>query len=147
MKENPFDRSMFDSQAYGSTVTTFMLVLVGALLLLIILYAVKSFLRRRNAGLDLDDVADRNHASVRRGFFGNVVTIVSGKRPVHEMALSHLVEFDPPSVNCSIVQTEDGRDANEDAGRGDTLALDYFSRSPLDGSSAYYEMVCQVIKG
>ncbi|MSS73212.1 MAG: hypothetical protein EXS64_17245 [Candidatus Latescibacteria bacterium] len=114
--KNPFERSMFESQSARKD-TTFLLVLGGAFLLLILLYSIKSFLRNRSASLDLDDMADQDLTTVKKGFFGNVVGMVSGKRSVRESALSRLVELDPPSINCSISRTADGREVDEDAGR------------------------------
>lgn len=123
MKKSPFDHSMFESQG-GSRDATFTLVLVGAFLLVGILYLFRSYLRRRRGGLDLDDVGDQDLAVGHRGIFSDVATLVSGKRPVREMALSRLVEFDPPSVNCTILRTGDGREVNEDAGRSALFHLD-----------------------
>ncbi len=123
MKKNPFDRSMFESQA-GNKDTTFMLVLAGAFLLICILYLIRSYLRSRRGGLDPDDVGDQDLAVGHRGILSDVVTLVAGKRPAREMALSRLVEFDPPSVNCTIIRAGDGREVNEDAGRAVLFHLD-----------------------
>jgi hypothetical protein len=113
--KNPFEKGMFESQSRKDT--PFLMMIGGAFLLLIILYAVRTYFRNRSVGLDLDEMADQDLASSKRGFFGNMVTMVSGRRSVREMALNRLVEIDPPSLNCSIIRTGDGRDVNEDAGR------------------------------
>ncbi|OGG56866.1 MAG: hypothetical protein A3F84_10770 [Candidatus Handelsmanbacteria bacterium RIFCSPLOWO2_12_FULL_64_10] len=115
--KNPFERSMFQSQASKGKETTFLLMIGGAFLLVGVLYIVRSYLRSRSASISLDDMADQDLTTVKRGFFGSFATMVSGKRSVRELALNRLVELDPPSLNCSIVRTADGREANEDAGR------------------------------
>jgi hypothetical protein len=115
--KNPFERSMFESQASKGKEKNFLLVMGGTFLLVGVLYIVRSYLRRRSASISLDDMADQDLTTVKRGFFGSFATMVSGKRSVRELALNRLVEMDPPSLNCSIVRTADGRDANEDAGR------------------------------
>jgi len=115
--KNPFERSMFQSQASKGKETTFLLMIGGAFLLVGVLYFVRSYLRSRSASISLDDMADQDLTTVKRGFFGSFATMVSGKRSVRELALNRLVEMRPPSLNCSIVRTADGREANEDAGR------------------------------
>lgn len=119
--KNPFERSMFQSQSRKDT--SFLLLLGGGFALLIVLYAVRSFLRRRSGGLDLDDIGDQDLSGMKRGFFGNMAKMVSGKRSVQELALSRLVEMDPPSLNCSIMRAGDGREIDEDAGRAVLIHL------------------------
>lgn len=113
--KNPFERKMFESTSRKDT--SFLLWMGGFFLLLIVFYSIRSFLRSRNAGLDLDDIGDQDLTAARKGFFGSMAKIVGGKRSIRDVALSRLVEMDPPSLNCSIIRAGDGRDVDEDAGR------------------------------
>jgi hypothetical protein len=117
MKKNPFDRGMFESQATGSKDTTFVMILIGAFVLVGLIYIIRSTIRKRTGGLDLDAAPDTDLTVGKRGFFGSMVTMVAKKKSARDMALSRLVEFDPPSINCTILKRADGTDANEDVGR------------------------------
>ena len=117
MKRNPFDRGMFESQATGSKDTTFVMILIGAFVLVGLIYIIRSTIRKRTGSLDLDAAPDTDLTAGKRGFFGSMVTMVAKKKSARDMALSRLVEFDPPSINCTILKRADGTDANEDVGR------------------------------
>ena len=117
MQKNPFGRSMFDSQAREGTSDTLLLALFAGFLLVGLLYIIRSYLRGSKGSIDIDDVGDQDLTAPRRSYFGSVVTLVSKKRSARERALSRLVEFDPPSINCTIIRTQDGREVDEDAGR------------------------------
>ena len=124
MQRSPFDRSMFESQAHGSTDTVFTAVVIGAFLLVAILYFVRAYLRSRSPSLADEDMGDRDLAVARRSYFGSVVSLVARRRSPSEMALSRLTEFDPPSVNCTIIQDREGEEKNEDVGRAILFHLD-----------------------
>ena len=117
MQKNPFSRSMFDSQAREGTSDTLLLALVAGFLLVGLLYIIRSYLRGSKGSIDIDDIGDQDLTAPRRSYFGNVVTLVTKKRSARERALSRIVEFDPPSINCTIIRTQDGREVDEDAGR------------------------------
>ncbi|MBI2950758.1 hypothetical protein HYY27_01620, partial [bacterium] len=102
MKENPFDRSMFESYTSGGEAVALVCALVGVFLLLALLYTLRSRLRGRRAGSGSDDVEDQDLSEGRRGLFGRLIRMVFGRRAARQTALSHLVKFDPPSVNCTI---------------------------------------------
>ncbi|MBI2950814.1 hypothetical protein HYY27_01900 [bacterium] len=121
MKENPFDRSMFDSYASGGEAVALVCALVGVFLLLALLYTLRSRLRGR--GPDSGDVEDQDLSEGRRGLLGRLIRMVFGRRAARQTALSHLVKFDPPSVNCTIRRTADGQEVNRDAGRAVLLHL------------------------
>ena len=123
MKENPFDRSMFDSYTSGGEAVALVCALVGCFLLLALLYTLRSRLRSRRASLDSGDVEDRDISEGRGGVFHRLIRMVFGGRADGKTALSHLVEFDPPSVNCTVRRTADGEEVDRDAGRATLLHL------------------------
>jgi hypothetical protein len=121
MKENPFDRSMFESYASGAEAVALVCALVGVFLLLWLLYSLRS--RLRNRRLDSDDGEDQDLSERGVGLWGRLVARVFGRRDARQMALRHLVAFDPSSVNCTVCRTADGEEVNRDAGRAFLLHL------------------------
>ena len=114
MKENPFNISMFASPAGGKD-TVFALALAGGLLLLIILYTVRSRLRARGEGAA--EAADQDLFAVWGRRLDSMVTRLLRRRPVREAVLSQLMAFDPSSANCTIIRAGDGREVNEEVGQ------------------------------
>ena len=122
MIPHPFDRSMFESYAREGMDTLFIMVIAGGFLLVGILYFIRAYLRNRKGGLDLDDVPAKDLSAIHQSLFDKVKAWVAKKRSARWMALSRLAEFDPPTVNCTLIRTKEGQDEN--IGRATIFHLD-----------------------